>query len=142
MCAIMKHLCLAPLYLFMVATAVLLTACAQLPPLDDRPSSQAITNTADTRLGQVVTPLAAANPGNSGIVALTDDHDAFAVRALLAEAAERSLDVQYYIWQRDLSGTLLFEALHRAADRGVRVRLLLDDNNTRGLDPVLAALDA
>jgi len=60
----------------------------------------------------------------------------------LAQAAERSLDVQYYIWRRDMTGTLLFESLHAAADRGVRVRLLLDDNNTSGLDTILAALDS
>jgi len=73
---------------------------------------------------------------------LPDARDAFAARALLARAAERSLDVQYYIWRRDLTGTLLFEALHAAAERGVRVRLLLDDNNTSGLDTTLAALDS
>ncbi len=60
----------------------------------------------------------------------------------LAEAAERTLDIQYYIWRNDMTGTLLFEALHAAADRGVRVRLLLDDNNTSGLDRILAALDS
>jgi putative cardiolipin synthase len=59
---------------------------------------------------------------------------------LLIEAADRSIDVQYYIWQDDLSGVLLFEALQRAADRGVRVRLLLDDNPTFGMDERLAAL--
>ena len=63
----------------------------------------------------------------------------FAARILLAEAAERTLDVQYYIWHDDLTGTLLLDALRRAADRGVRVRLLLDDNNTAGLDATLAA---
>ena len=78
----------------------------------------------------------------SGIVALPDGHDAFAARALLADAAERTLDVRYYIWHNDMSGSMLFAALRRAAERGVRVRLLLDDNNTGGLDPVLAALDA
>ena len=52
--------------------------------------------------------------------------------------ADRTLDVQYYIWHDDLSGNLLFEALLRAADRGVRVRLLLDDNNTGGMDPIAA----
>ncbi|HYU90979.1 MAG TPA: phospholipase D family protein [Gemmatimonadales bacterium] len=83
-----------------------------------------------------------AHPDRSGIVALPDGHDAFAARALLADAAERTLDVRYYIWHNDMSGTLLFTALRRAADRGVRVRLLLDDNNTTGLDQVLAALDA
>lgn len=61
---------------------------------------------------------------------------------MLARAAERSLDVQYYIWHNDMTGTMLLEALHAAADRGVRVRLLLDDNGTAGLDKVLAALDA
>ena len=50
--------------------------------------------------------------------------------------------MQYYIWHDDLSGNLLFDALLRAADRGVRVRLLLDDNNTGGMDPILLALDA
>ncbi|RXM22099.1 phospholipase D family protein, partial [Citrobacter sp. AAK_AS5] len=50
--------------------------------------------------------------------------------------------VQYYIWRGDEVGILLFEALWDAAERGVRVRLLLDDHNTGGLDPTLAALDA
>jgi len=73
---------------------------------------------------------------------LPDAREAFAARALLAEAAERSLDVQYYIWRNDLTGTLLFDCLREAADRGVRVRLLLDDNNTSRLDATLAALDS
>jgi putative cardiolipin synthase len=61
---------------------------------------------------------------------------------LLARAAERSLDVQYYIWHADTSGGLLAHELWQAAERGVRVRLLLDDNNTRGADEAIAALDA
>jgi len=87
-------------------------------------------------------PLVQEHPGRSGIVALPDGHDAFAARALLADAAECALDVQYYIWRNDMSGTMLFAALRRAADRGVQVRVLLDDNNTAGLDAALAALDA
>src|SRR5688500_18489581 len=101
-----------------------------------------MTDTAATRLGRGVGPRAAAPPGLSGIHPLRDARDAFAARYLLAEAAERTLDVQYYIWRDDLSGTLLMKALVDAADRGVRVRLLLDDNNTSGLDPALAAIDA
>ena len=81
-----------------------------------------------------------AHPGISGIYPLPDARDAFAARALLAQSAERTLDVQYYIWHNDMSGTLLFEALRSAADRGVRVRLLLDDNDTSGLDTLLASL--
>ncbi len=68
--------------------------------------------------------------------------DAFAARYRLAEMAEHTLDVQYYIWQDDMSGRLLFSALLAAAKRGVRVRLLLDDNNTPGLDNILRLLDS
>jgi putative cardiolipin synthase len=60
----------------------------------------------------------------------------------LAEAATRSIDARYYIWKDDVTGTLLLDALSRAADRGVRVRLLLDDNGTAGIDGRLARLDA
>ena len=86
-------------------------------------------------------PKTRANPGCSGIYPLVDGRDAFAARSVLANVAERTLDVQYYIWHGDMSGTLLFHDLLGAAERGVRVRLLLDDNNTAGLDPTLAALD-
>ena len=112
-----------------------------LPSLENRTVSTAYQDTDATRLGRMVSPLARAHPGKSGIVSLPDPRNAFAVRALLAQAAERSLDVQYYIWHKDMSGTLLFKDLWEAAERGVRVRLLLDDNNTAGLDATLAALD-
>ncbi len=98
--------------------------------------------TADTRLGRAVDSLVAAHPTRSGIVPLADGRDAFAARALLAAAADRTLDIQYYIWHADMSGMLLFEAVRQAAGRGVRVRLLLDDNDTAGMDTILAALDS
>jgi cardiolipin synthase C len=119
-----------------------LAACAQLPPLEGRTVSTAVTDTASTRLGQGVEGLVRAHPGLTGVLPLAGGHDAFAARATLAAAAERTLDIQYYIWHDDLSGGLLFEALGRAADRGVRVRLLLDDANTSGMDERLRALDA
>ena len=126
----------------LVALSFLVPGCATLPSLEGRSASFAIPDTGDTRLGRGIAPLAAAHPGKTGIHALPVPADAFAARALLAGAAERSLDVQYYIWHGDLTGRLLFEALYRAAQRGVRVRLLLDDNGVAGLDDTLAALDA
>ena len=75
------------------------------------------------------------------MVIVADNLDAFAVRVMSARAAGRSLDLQYYIWHPDLTGNLLHAELLRAADRGVRVRLLLDDMNAHGSDSVLAALD-
>ncbi len=121
---------------------LLRTICSQLPSLAERLVSTALQDTTNTRLGRAVSALMQAHPGRSGIVPLPDGRDAFAARALLADGAQRSLDVQYYIWRDDLSGTLLFDALRGAADRGVRVRLLLDDHNTVGLDAILASLDA
>ena len=95
-----------------------------------------------TRLGRAITPLVEAHPGLCGLYALANAREAFAARMLLAQTAHRSLDVQYYIWRQDMSGTLLLDALLRAAERGVRVRFLLDDNNTEGLDESLSALDS
>ena len=126
----------------LVAFAVLVTGCATLPPPKDRVETTALTDTAGTRLGRAVAPGVAANPGKTGIHSLPDPRDAFAARVLLANAAEKSLDAQYYIWHGDQVGYLLFQALWQAADRGVRVRLLVDDLNTGGLDPTLAVLDA
>lgn len=81
-------------------------------------------------------------PDLTGIAALGSGADAFAARILLADVAVSSIDAQYYIWRGDLTGSLLLDALRRAADRGVRVRLLLDDNGTSGLDAEIAQLDA
>lgn len=125
-----------------LALAGVLAGCASLPSLEGRTVSTALTDTGSTRLGQAVAPLVAAHPGVSGVYALADGRDAFSARALLANAAERSLDVQYYIWRNDITGVLLLDALRAAAGRGVRVRLLLDDNGTAGLDAILAQLDA
>jgi len=119
-----------------------LGGCVSLPPLEQRTLSTAFTDTQATRLGRSVREAVQMHPGKSGIYPMTDAHDAFAARVWLARAAERSLDIQYYIWRNDITGALLFEELRKAADRGVRVRLLLDDTTTAGLDAMLAALDA
>src|SRR4029453_8239483 len=113
-----------------------------LPSLEARSASTTLFDTGETKLGKAIKPMVAAHPGLSGIYSLPDARDAFAARELMARAAERTLDIRYYIWRNDVSGTLLSEAVRAAADRGVRVRLLLDDNNTAGLDPLLAALDS
>src|SRR5690554_2418251 len=127
-------------WLLALLGVAMLAGCS-LPTQNHRPSFALTAEEAEaTRLGQAIAPLVAEHPGKSGIHPLSNPHDAFAARVLLARAAERTLDVQYYIWHGDMTGTLLLEELHNAADRGVRVRLLLDDNGTAGLDTELAAL--
>ncbi len=80
--------------------------------------------------------------GQSAAWMLADGRAALAARLRLVQQAEHRLDLQYYIWHDDTAGALLFDALRQAADRGVQVRLLLDDNHTAGLEGLLAALDA
>jgi cardiolipin synthase C len=125
-----------------LAAALVLTACSGLPVVADKPASQALADTEATRLARAAEPLGREHPRQAGMLALADGREAFAVRMRLADVAERSIDLQTYIFHADDTGMLMFDRLKRAADRGVRVRLLLDDNNTVGLDPILAMLDA
>ena len=79
--------------------------------------------------------------GKSGIHIISDDLEAFRFRLDLAREAGRSLDLQYYYWKNDVTGRLLAKEILVAADRGVRVRLMLDDINSMGLDPTYLALN-
>jgi putative cardiolipin synthase len=127
---------------WLAIVSAMLAGCASLPSLEGRSETHALTDTASTRLARAVAHDVKTHPGKSGIHAMPVATDAFAARVLLAAAAEKSLDVQYYIWHGDQTGYLLYEAMWRAAERGVRVRILLDDANTKGLDEAIATLDA
>ncbi|HET7525800.1 MAG TPA: phospholipase D family protein [Burkholderiaceae bacterium] len=132
----------SPIRLWTAAMLVALAGCAGLPPSVERQPSRALTDTAGTRLARSLAPSVAAHPGQTGIHPLASGREAFAARVAMALAAERSIDAQYYIWHDDITGAMLMRALLDAADRGVRVRLLLDDNNTKGTDAAIALLDA
>jgi putative cardiolipin synthase len=96
-----------------------------------------------SRLEGWIEPRAAANPGRSGFRLLSNGLDAFVARGALIDLAQRSLDLQYYIWHADSTGSLVIDRLVAAADRGVRVRILLDDWGTaEKKDDAVAALDA
>jgi putative cardiolipin synthase len=86
---------------------------------------------------------AAANHSNqSGFEILPDGRRAFTSRIAMTELAEKALDLQYFLWDADSTGRILAEHLVHAADRGVRVRILIDDIYTQGRDAILTALDA
>ena len=129
--------------LMAVASATALYSYGRFAEAARGPASHALPTAADaTALDRAVAPLLRAHPGRSGMALLADNLDAFTVRAASARAAGRSLDLQYYIWNHDFTGNLLCYEVLRAADRGVRVRLLLDDMTAHGKDSHLAALDA
>jgi putative cardiolipin synthase len=94
-----------------------------------------------TALDRFISPTLKTHPGQTGMMMLANNLHAFAARAHSARSAGRSLDLQYYYWRDDLTGGLLGKEVIAAAQRGVRVRILLDDINTRGGDGTYLAFD-
>jgi cardiolipin synthase C len=121
---------------------VLIGACATLPKDYPRPESTAFLAHESTAIGQEIGALAAQHPGESAFALVRHGRQAFTARVALADLAQRALDVQYFLWETDATGRILADRLMRAADRGVRVRVLIDDVNIKDRDAGIAALDA
>jgi len=117
-------------------------ACVSLPKDLERIASTAYSQPQETNLGRAAASVASAHEAQSGFLVLDSGKEAFLERLALIEAADRSIDLQYYIWNSDLTGRYVAERIYAAADRGVRVRILLDDINTNDRDGVLASLDS
>ncbi|AGW95043.1 MULTISPECIES: phospholipase D family protein [Cupriavidus] len=132
----------AALALVFTLGAAAMGGCTSLPASAQRTPSTAPANTADTSLGKVLTRRLAQHPGESLFYPLASGPDALAARLAMARAAERSLDLQTYIFEPTGTGAAVLGDIIDAADRGVRVRLLLDDLKTGGLDEVLSAVDS
>jgi putative cardiolipin synthase len=125
----------------LLGALLVLAGCAQLPARPELPYQAALPVAEGTRLDAEVAPAAARHPGASGFRLVADGMEAFALRGYSARAAGRSLDIQTYIWHDDLTGRLLAAEVLAAADRGVQVRILLDDLDARAKSLVLLALD-
>jgi putative cardiolipin synthase len=123
------------------AFLVVATGCASVDFDAEKPVSYGLTDTDDTYLGQYISQFGDQPPHYSGFYLVQDNIDALAIRLLLELRAERTIDAQYYLIADDIVGQVFFASLMRAADRGVRVRLLIDDINTGGMEDKLAAMD-
>jgi len=128
----------------LAALCLALAAAACTTPWLDvpRPRSEAWPHPAETALGRSFGEQLRARGGQSGFHLLVSGIEAFSIRAALAESAERTLDLQYYILSEDTTTQLLLYRVLRAAQRGVRVRLLIDDLYALGKDFDLATLSA
>jgi len=126
----------------MVILALLMSACAGLPQRPPLAPETALQDTGDTVLARGMAPRLARHPGQSAFYPLLSGTDALAMRIALARTAQRSLDVQYYIFDADNTGLTLLAEIMAAADRGVRVRVLLDDIHLARQDRALSAVDA
>ncbi|WP_299789837.1 phospholipase D family protein [uncultured Shewanella sp.] len=117
-----------------------LSACGSLPDFGEKEPSYKLPVPVDANLIQFTAPLLASHPGQTGVVPLVDGVDAFIARLAIITAATTSVDLQYYIYRADDTGKLLVWHLLDAAERGVRVRILLDDLTTKELDRGLKLL--
>ncbi|MDO8386455.1 MAG: phospholipase D family protein [Polaromonas sp.] len=121
-------------WLALLTLAAWLTGCASLPSEVDRPVSTALANPEQTRIGHAVQQRAAraGTRNDSGFALVNSAELAFTSRMALINAAQKTLDIQYYAIHADETTDRMFDALRAAAARGVRIRILLDDFNTAG----------
>jgi putative cardiolipin synthase len=127
--------------LVLLFVATIFAGCATVPFDQPKPYSKTLTQTADTHLGQEIPAWVERHGGLSGFYPLRQGMDALGVRLRLAEVAEKSIDLQYFLMKQDTAGLVMMNALLKAADRGVRVRFLLDDIFTTAEDRALLLIN-
>ncbi|MDP9008431.1 MAG: phospholipase D family protein [Pseudomonadota bacterium] len=129
---------------FALLATLSLAGCASLPPAANQPKSvtTALDPPADSPLTKAFQPLAMSHGGDSGFRMVSTGIDGLTARVEMIDAAHRSLDVQSYIFRADESGNLIVQALLRAADRGVRIRILVDDGESVAGDEKILSLSA
>ena len=127
--------------LALVAFAIGVAGCASLPDKVERSPSKAQGAALDTPLGRIA-KASTADPEQSGFRLMPTGQFALQARIELARRAQRTLDVQYYQIHDDRTGRYLLRTLRDASERGVRVRVIIDDLYTAGQDPLLLGLDA
>ncbi len=126
------------------AIAILFGACSSVPAKFNEPKSWsvALADPENTRLGTQFDGASRQRDGKSAFRIISAGVDGFLARVEMIDAAEETLDLQYFIFRGDATGRLLTDALIRAADRGVRLRVLVDDSDTVAGDDQIIALDA
>ncbi|WP_188793860.1 phospholipase D family protein [Dyella nitratireducens] len=121
---------------------VFLQACSTLPPSTQKAQTHHLPAAADTASARYTHAEVNKHPHQSGFRLLTLSTNALLSRVALADHAAHSIDVQYYIFANDMTGHLMMQHLLAAADRGVRVRMLIDDDNFDDKDHLFEALNS
>jgi len=134
----MKHI----IKVSFIFTFIFLTSCASLPKDYDENPTYVLTDTSHTSAAKKAGEILGDNPDETVAYLINEGTEAFVARMAMLFEAEQSVDVQYFIWHADLIGKLLFNGMMQVADRGVRVRILLDDININAeLESILYAMD-
>ncbi|SDI81921.1 Phosphatidylserine/phosphatidylglycerophosphate/cardiolipin synthase [Ferrimonas sediminum] len=126
--------------ILLLALPVVIAGCATSLPQVSKPESYAIAPDTNQQAWESIQALQQAHPGQSGVYPIGDGREAFIARLQAATDAQASIDLQTYIYRDDDTGRAVLWSLWQAAERGVRIRLLLDDMQTSGNDEALAVL--
>jgi putative cardiolipin synthase len=127
---------------------VLLAACATLPPKPEVKPTLSLPATIDGPLAKTAQAVRSKSDGNDALLLLKSAREGIEWRLAIIDSARASIDVQYFTWADDTTGNLVMQHLWAAANRGVRVRLLVDDlylvsqRSVRATDKPIAVLDA
>ena len=120
----------------------MVSSCGSLPLQAENRQETTFTEVSRTKLFQIFSSDVQEHADDSGFILLRKGVRALNERILLADIAEQTIDAQYYIWNSDKSGKLFLNRLIQSADRGVSVRLLLDDFNVSDRDDQLLAVNS
>ena len=127
----------------LVLAVLLVSGCSSLPPRPETPYSSSLGTSRSGELAEFATRFESKHPANaSGVSLLFNARDAMLARLALLDLARDSVDITYFIWQDDEIGALLFDRVLRTADRGVRVRILVDDMGVLAKSRELALFSA
>lgn len=122
--------------------SVMLSNCSSIPTKTVDTSQPASNYFADSKLSQIFSSIVQEHDDKSGFILLRDGDRALQKRLALANIAEHTIDAQYYIWNSDKSGKRLVQKLIQAADRGVSVRIILDDFSVGDRNKQLLAVNS
>lgn len=123
-----------PLRVAFLGLLLAFVGCASLPTDFDKPVTEALPAAPEASLQTIVQPYLDDNRTLSGFTLLNEGAHSYRSRIALINHAQDSVDAQYYLWRTDVSGRNLVVQLWEAAERGVRVRILIDDIDTAGRD--------
>ncbi len=125
----------------LLITALVASGCSILPHPPPQPEVYSLPPAVSGKLSEVYSKVTDRfGPAQTGFLLLANNQEALNWRLALVDHATKSIDIQYFIWQADAVGSLLFDRLLRAADRGVRVRILVDDLVFAAKDRDIAAI--
>lgn len=129
-------------YAVLLSAILLFSGCSSLPKEYHYTKRSTFQEHKGTAIDRLFASDIKKHPKLSGFYLIPYGEDALTARIAMCDLAEKSLDMQYYLWHNDDSGVLLAQHVIKAANRGVKVRILIDDIGLQGKDSIISSISA